>query len=130
MFVLLLLGQSGQRRIPKSKTMEEKEIREIRLSADGKPLGSVRKVYSTTATFEGDTSVLSKLWQEGEAQRKKVEAQWMALPEEERLTCCQCAAYIGTVLDHAGAHMLALPLEHSGTGKKYTITIKIEENAD
>lgn len=110
--------------------MEENEIREIRIETFDEPIGSVRKVYSATATIEGDTSELEKFWREGEKQRKKLEAQWMALPEEERLTCCQCAAYIGTVLDHAGAHMLALPLEHAKNGKKFTITIQIEENAD
>lgn len=110
--------------------MEENELREIRLSVNGSPIGSVRKVYSTTATIEGDTSALRDLLRGQESERKKLEAQWMALPEEERLTCCQCAAYIGTVLDHAGAHMLALPLEHAKTGKTFTITIKIEENAN
>lgn len=110
--------------------MEENEIREIKLSVDGKPIGSVRKVYSASATIESDTSALRDFLRGQEAERRKLEAQWMSLPEEERLTCCQCAAYIGTVLNRAGAHMLALPLEQSGNSKKYTLTIKIEENAD
>ena len=110
--------------------MEENEIREIKLSVNGAPIGSVRKVYSTTATIEGDTSALRELLNGADAERKKLVAQWMALPEEERITCCQCAAYIGTILDRAGAHMLELPLEHSRTGEKFTITIKIEKDAN
>lgn len=112
------------------RIMKEDVIREIRISADGEQVGSVHKVYSTTATLEGDTSEFLNLLRGDEAEREALEAQWLSLPEEVRSTCCQCAVYVASILFNIGAHMLTLPLANKDNTKSYTTRISIEEYAD
>lgn len=110
--------------------MEEREEHNLKVLLNGKPIGSVNKIYSMTCQVEGPVPDWLRNFQlEGEARRKEMEATWRQLPEQTRKAAQEAAHLLGSLLYRIGAHSLSI--DAMAEGKPHTLTITLnKKNAD
>lgn len=109
--------------------MEEREESELIVTLNGQPIGHTKKVWTTTGKIEGFPQSWRKLFEDGEAKRKELEAKWRLLPEQAQIDARNAAHFLGNLLHYVGASGISFDV--MAAGSEHTLTIQLEKkNAD